>query len=199
MAKNPQVSSLNNSVNSLILNEEKIGIVPEIKVEIKDYQNNPIKNYAQLSRDLDENKIEIFVDFFVKDRITEVEEDDMVAEYRLKDRSSKSAYLRNRKEALIKYLCEHLFVSDSLVLENDKIKNSLSEDLVCELVKVLADNDDGTKRGDILIKVRKKGVTTSRDISISMKNADFNPHFNVPRKIDEVITFSSPSKEPKPF
>ena len=199
MAKKPQISSSsNNPINFLHINEGKVGLVPEVKILIKDYEGKPIKNYSQLSRQRKDNKIKIFLDFFVASITTEIEEDELVVEYRLKNTDSEVAYLQNKKEALIKHLCEYLFTSSELfTIEKDKIKNDISDDLVCELIKETADNGDGTKRDEIVIKLRKKDDALNKGFEISMKNAELKPSFNLPSKLDEVITFFSPSKEPK--
>ena len=200
MARKPLISSTNNPINLLWLNDKKIGPKPEVKVTIYDYEKNPIKNYSRLTRKPDENKIDIFLDFFVKDRTTEIEEDELLVEYRLKDKSSKDSYLRNKNEALAKHIYEYLFESSgSYAVEKAKIKNDIDDELECKIVKLAAENDDGTKRDEIMVKLRKRGDSPDKDLSISMKNIRLIPNFNVPSKLDEVITFSSPLKEPKPF
>ncbi|CAI2185541.1 4279_t:CDS:2, partial [Funneliformis geosporum] len=181
---------------------EKINPVPEVRITIKDSKNIPIKNFSELTRERAKNKVEVFIDFFVEKTNTRIEDDELIAQYNLKARGSEAAYLHNKKEALTKHLCEKLLANSakSHVVHKEEINNeSGNDELECNIVKFPIDNSDGTQKDEIVIKIRKKGAPSIQDVEVQIENITLVPNFNLPRRVDEVITFSSPSKSPKPF
>lgn len=200
MANKPRINSVDNPVNSLWLNVNKIGLDPEVTITIKNSKNKPIKDYSELLNDQDKNKVDIFLDFFPKTRTTRIEDDVLVAEYKLKARNSKEAYLRNKKEALIKYICDFLITSsESHKVDKEHINNEEVGNLECEIVKFSVNNNDGTKKEEIRAKLRQVGASTAQDITVTIDNTELIPGFNLPRKFDELITFPSPQRAPDPF
>ena len=194
MAKKKPIDVVPSQINSLRVDTETINKIPRIKVKVYNEEDKPVDKPIELWRKPENNKVDIILIFNVRELDTEIE-DETVAWYDLVDFSSKSAYLTNKKIALINYVYDN-FSPREIDIEQEDITNISG--LSCKLKKnpIVDSNNIKTIRPYF-----KKEDGEGGDFDIKQENIRIFAYFNLPRKIenDELMTFSSPSKQEKLF
>nr|CAG8552282.1 8844_t:CDS:2 [Entrophospora candida] len=176
--------------------ETKIEKVPELSIKIYECTGKPITNVTELYKNKYENKIDIFLDFFVKETNVKIGKTERVVTYLLTDNVSKAGYEICKKEALLRHVRKNnVDKQPDGERKIDKNENGV-DGLKCVIKKYPASPDNSNEnRIDVEI------IASDGSVTIPEKNIKLYAYFNLPQRTeyDELKTFPSPQKEEKPF
>jgi len=196
--KHPITSEISSNKNELSFIGKKINEEPRVKIKIYDYTGKPIDSHTKLKLKHEQNKIDIILTFFPTKAETEIEEGEVIASYLLFNKSSREQYLENKKRALIDNLYKKKLENVDKKLEIEQKEDNLNnlDDIKCAITRAPS---DPTKNNKIQLKV--KIWVGGEEYDILDQNQRLFAYFSIPNRIeyDELITFPSPSKTPKPF
>jgi len=199
MANRPLITTKDSSENRLWIELGRIDPVPKIKIKFLDSDNKIVENVSQLWKDSDKNRARVFVKFIAKSVDIEFKKQEELASYLLINRSSKEAYLQNRKDAIIRHIyeCDGLFIDGSKFYEVENFKGFKAgekDKIECKIQKEpVGDN----KRGKIKLLITEK--SDQRVFTISEEAIEIVPTFSIPAEFDEMITFPSSPPKKKPL